>query len=423
MTADYYHDDPELIDPPKNSSRFGKLFASLIFLVCGGLFIQTTLASNISLNSNGRVEFGQGVSRTIACDSNGITVTASANFKNAQGGGSYVLSSIEVSGVDSSSSGCQGEYLTIKAYGNTSSTPLQFVSGVTQIPVAVNSTNPIFSIEATTAVSITGDSTSFTLQFDTAEPTIIASNSIFKFTVESSNSSPVQPLLYQIGETGTGGGTIFYSSVAAFTAQGAACGSNCHYLEFAPKGWASLADWPNNIGEGGRNMGARANVNEDPYLVWSDGAFVNANPGSIAVGQNIGTGYENTQQILNNTVTSGKSARFSFLAALNYAGAGGTSTVGQWFLPSIKELNELCKYARGQVGALGNTSVQCSKVGTTIDTNLGFNGDDNIYLSSSYGVAPNQFIAGYKLIYGNFDPTLSEYYAVWGGRVRPVRVF
>ena len=170
-------------------------------------------------------------------------------------------------------------------------------------------------------------------------------------------------------------------------------------------------------------MGARANVNEDPYLVWSDGAFVNANPGSIAVGQNIGTGYENTQQILSNTVTSGKSARFSFLAALNYAGAGGTSTVGQWFLPSIKELNELCKYARGQVGALGNTSVQCTKVGTTIDTNLGFNGDDNIYLSSSYGVAPNQFIAGYKLIYGNFDPTLSEYYAVWGGRVRPIRVF
>jgi len=422
MSIDYYHDDPELIDPPKNSSRFGKLFASLIFLVCGGLFIQTTLASNINLNSNGRVEFGQAVARTVACDGNGISVTASASFKNAQAGGSYVLGSIKVSGVDSSSSGCQGEYLTIKAYGNTSPTPLEFVSGVTQIPVAVNATNPIFSIEATSGVSISGDSTSFTLQFDSAEPTVISSNSIFKFTIESSNSSPVQQLLYQIGETGTGGGTIFYRSVTAFTAQGAACGNNCHYLEFAPKGWASLSDWPNNIGEGGRNMGARANVNEDPYLVWSDGAFISANPGSIAVGQNIGTGYENTQQILNNTVTSGKSARFSFLAALNYVGAAGTSTVGQWFLPSIKELNELCKYARGQVAALGDTSVQCTKVGTTIDTNLGFNDADNIYLSSSYGIAPNGFIAGYKLIYGS-DPSISEYYAAWGGRVRPVRAF
>jgi hypothetical protein len=421
LSADYYHDDPDFTDQPTKSSRFGKLFASLIFLVCGGLFIQTTLASNISLNSNGNVEFGQAVARTLACDSNGITVTASASFVNAQGGGSYVLSSINVSGVDSSSSGCQGEYLTIKAYGNTAPTPLQFVSGVTQIPVAVNSSNPIFSIESTSGISISGDSTSFTLQFDSAEPTIIASSSIFKFTVESSNTSPVQQLLYQIGETGTGGGTIFYRSVAAFTATGAACGDNCHYLEFAPKGWASLSDWPNNIGGSGV-MSARANVNEDPYLVWSDGAFASANPGSIAVGQNIGTGYQNTQEILNNTVVSGKSARFSFVAALNYAGAAGTSTTGQWFLPSIKELNELCKYARGQTGALGNTAVQCSKSGTTIDANLGFNGDDNIYLSSSYGVAPNGFIAGYKLIYGS-DPSISEYYATWGGRVRPVRVF
>ena len=421
MSADYYHDDPDFTDQPTKSSRFGKLFASLIFLVCGGLFIQTTLASNISLNSNGSIEFGQAVARTLACDSNGITVTASASFVNAQGGGSYVLSSINVSGVDSSSSGCQGEYLTIKAYGDTAPTPLQFVSGVTQIPVAVNSSNPIFSIESTSGISISGDSTSFTLQFDSAEPTIIASSSIFKFTVESSNTSPIQQLLYQIGETGTGGGTIFYRSVAAFTATGAACGDNCHYLEFAPKGWASLSDWPNNIGGSGV-MSARANVNEDPYLVWSDGAFASANPGSIAVGQNIGTGYQNTQEILNNTVVSGKSARFSFVAALNYAGAAGASTAGQWFLPSIKELNELCKYARGQTGALGNTAVQCSKAGTSIDTNLGFNGDDNIYLSSSYGVAPNGFIAGYKLIYGS-DPSISEYYATWGGRVRPVRVF
>ena len=421
MSADYYHDDPDFTDQPTKSSRFGKLFASLIFLVCGGLFIQTTLASNISLNSSGNVEFGQAVARTLACDSNGITVTASASFVNAQGGGSYVLSSINVSGVDSSSSGCQGEYLTIKAYGNTAPTPLEFLSGVTQIPVAVNSSNPIFSIEATSGISISGDSTSFTLQFDTAEPTIIASSSIFKFTVESSNTSPIQQLLYQIGETGTGGGTIFYRSVAAFTATGAACGDNCHYLEFAPKGWASLSDWPNNIGGDG-TLTARANVNEDPYLNWSDGAFASANPGSIAVGQNIGTGYQNTQEILSNTVTSGKSARFAFQAALNYAGAAGTSTTGQWFLPSIKELNELCKYARGQTGALGNTAVQCSKSGTTIDANLGFNDADNIYLSSSYGVAPNGFIAGYKLIYGS-DPSISEYYANWGGRVRPVRVF
>lgn len=50
MSADYYYDDPERIDGPKSSSEFKKLLASLIFLVCGGLLIQTTLAANISLN-------------------------------------------------------------------------------------------------------------------------------------------------------------------------------------------------------------------------------------------------------------------------------------------------------------------------------------------------------------------------------------
>jgi hypothetical protein len=115
LSTDYYHDDPDFTDQSTKSSRFGKLFASLIFLVCGGLFIQTTLASNISLNSNGRVEFGQAVTKTLACDTNGVTISSTSNFVNAQGAGSYVLSSIKVSGVDSSSSGCQGEYLTIKA--------------------------------------------------------------------------------------------------------------------------------------------------------------------------------------------------------------------------------------------------------------------------------------------------------------------
>jgi hypothetical protein len=423
LSADYYHDDPDFTDQPTKSSRFGKLFASLIFLVCGGLFIQTTLASNISLNSSNNIEFGQAMSKTLACDTNGVTISSTSNFVNAQGAGSHALSTIKVSAVDSSSSGCQGKYLTIKAYGNTSSTPLEIVSGVTQIVVAVNSSNPIFSIEATTGVSISGDSTSFTLQIDSAA-TPIASSSIFKFTVESSSTSPIQPLLYQIGDTGTGGGTIFYRSVSAFTAQGAACGDNCHYLEFAPKGWASLSDWPNNIGEGGRFMSARSSVNEDPYLVWSDGAFASANPGSIAVGQNIGTGYQNTQQISSNTVVSGKSARFSFVAALNYAGAAGSSTTGQWFLPSIKELNELCKYARGQTGALGDTSVQCTQSGTTINSSLGFDTENNIYLSSSYGVAANGngWIAGYTFVYPS-NPALGNYYANWGGKVRPVRVF
>jgi hypothetical protein len=408
-------------EPSKSNGPKGWKAALGVAVLLGASVLGTTLASNISLNNGANVEFGQGVATTTACDSDGILITPTSGFVNSQGGGSHVLTSITVADIDSSSAGCQNKYLTIKAYGNSSSNPLEIVSGVTLIPVSVNSTNPVFSIETTTGISIAGNSTSFSLVIDpTASP--IESGSISKFTLESSDTSPIQPLLYQIGETGTGGGTIFYRSATAFTSQGSACGDNCHYLEFAPKGWASLTDWPNNVGYNGHDFGPRANVYEDPYLVWSDGNFVNESPGSIAVGTNIGTGFQNTQQILANTITEGKSPRYSFVAALNYVGASGSSTAGQWFLPSIQELNELCKYARGQVSSLGNTSVQCSKSGTTLDTNLGFNEADNIYLSSSYGVVDNGFIAGYKIVYGA-DPAIGSYYAVWGGRVRPVRAF
>jgi hypothetical protein len=45
----------------------------------------STLAANLSLNSGGAIEFGQGVSVTSACDDNGITVTPSVRFMNAAG--------------------------------------------------------------------------------------------------------------------------------------------------------------------------------------------------------------------------------------------------------------------------------------------------------------------------------------------------
>ncbi len=41
-------------------------------------------------------------------------------------------------------------------------------------------------------------------------------------------------------------------------------------------------------------------------------------------------------------------------AVLAYA---GTATAGQWFIPSMNELNELCKYARGQT--TGVLTVAC----------------------------------------------------------------
>ena len=350
-----------------------------------------------------------------------MTVTPKSSFVNAANGtGTFYLGSIVVGNIPDS---CYGADFKLSAFGTSSSTPLAIFNSTSTEAVVYNNAGTFQLGVGSTGTTLTQGPGTFTISF--ANPEADAST-VYRVTIQSGlHTNP--PLCSKggdcaIGDTGPGGGIVFYYSASRFTATGSACNTNCHYLEFAPKGWASLADWPNNIGSGGNSMGARASVNEDPMLVWSDGAFASANPGSIAVGQNIGTGYQNTQQILTNTVTSGKSPRFSFLAALNYAGAAGSSTTGQWFLPSIKELNELCKYARGQIGALGDTSVQCTHIGTTLNSSLGFSTEDKIYLSSSYGIAPNQFIAGYKIGYPS-NPALSDYYSTWGGRVRPVRVF
>jgi hypothetical protein len=409
----------ETTNPTQKGGKKGLKIVLGMGALVGTIALGSTLAASVNLNSGSPVEFGQGVAQTTACDGN-VVITPYSQFVNEENGGSFKLSAINVSDINLVA--CSRKDFVIKAYG-ASSTPLNFISGVSSVTVS-NDESGFYIPQISGIVMSDYDNSSFNLVIDSADPTSLQASEVNRFTIESLDPSSTAPVRYNIGDIGPGGGIIFYvdRSAGGFDEIGAACSPNCHHLEFAPKGWASLADWPDKVGYDGQSMGARANENEDPFLVWSDADFSVGDPDAIAVGTNIGTGFINTQQLNGNTVYEGKSPRFSFRAALNYVGAGTSSTVGQWFLPSIAELNELCKYARGQTSDLGNLSVQCSKVGTSIDSNLGFNSEDNVYLSSSYGVAPNGFIAGYKFDYGS-NPLLSNYYVSWGGRVRPIRAF
>jgi len=118
----------------------------------------STLAANISLNSGGPVEFGQGVAQTISCQTDltaspsansdrSVTVTPISDFVNT-GDGTFVLSQIQFSGIDIHRAGydfqndttigdvtghvgqykdsngnwqntCDGKWLIIKAYTDT----------------------------------------------------------------------------------------------------------------------------------------------------------------------------------------------------------------------------------------------------------------------------------------------------------------
>ena len=209
--ADAYSDDPVDYETGNGENKKPKLsgfLAFLLLLVGGTYFVQTTLAANINLNS-GPIEFGQGITQTIACDSDGITLLPQAEFVNSSGSGSFVIKSLVVSEVDSSSNGCQDKTLTFRGFGNTSSAALDLVNSVNSIVVVVSSGSPSFSIPATTGVTLTDISSSgFTITFDpTATP--IAASEVFKFTVESSVAATGTSLVVSRASVGTTAGVAF----------------------------------------------------------------------------------------------------------------------------------------------------------------------------------------------------------------------
>jgi len=87
----------------------------------GAIAIGSTLAASINLNNGGPVEFGQGVTQTVACDSDGITLTPYSTFNNDSQYSDFYFSSLAVSGV---SSNCSGVTFKLRAYMNGDSTPL-----------------------------------------------------------------------------------------------------------------------------------------------------------------------------------------------------------------------------------------------------------------------------------------------------------
>jgi hypothetical protein len=151
----------------------------------------STLAANLSLNSGGAIEFGQGVSVTSACDGDGITVTPSVRFVNAAGAGTFYLSTIALSGVDlSATTKCVGKTFTLNAYDDASATPLQLATssgGSTPITSATFSNTSVGNtFVGTTGISVsgTGNSSSgtITLGFGTPSST---SGAVYKITLQS----------------------------------------------------------------------------------------------------------------------------------------------------------------------------------------------------------------------------------------------
>ena len=128
-----------------------------------------------------------------------------------------------------------------------------------------------------------------------------------------------------VGDTGPGGGKVFYAPGGTFTESGAPCGSACRYLEAAPAGWHS----------GG---------SPDPSLQWGggDGTAEQCSNKFISTGTGIGSGKANTAAIMAACPdSSGNNSAPAALAASTYAPTVNGVVVTGWFLPSLDELNQL----------------------------------------------------------------------------------
>jgi hypothetical protein len=204
-----------------------------------------------------------------------------------------------------------------------------------------------------------------------------------------------------VGERGPGGGIVYYVSATTFTSTGSNCNTSCRYLEVAPATWQTgvvandqLYAWSS----------AATATGQDITTTSAEGAYRS----DETINWKIGQGFNNTR-LMN---TGGASAAAT--AVLAYA---GNSTAGQWFIPSMNELVELCKYARGLT--TGNPAVGCSNSGTLktgTDNDLGGFVADR-YWSSTERAADSPWFVNFTNNFTGYTVKSSPRY------VRPVRAF
>jgi hypothetical protein len=409
-----YHDDPIDLRPKLKKKKSSTGLAFILFLVGGGIFVQSTLASNISLNSGGAVEFGQGIAIAAACSgADVLTVTPNSEFRNTSGGGDHYLKTITVSGIPS---GCIGADFNISTFDSVTSTALPMFNTNKTVATIYDNAGTFQIGTGGAGATITSGSGTFTITFTT--PVALAKN-ISRLTLQSSGHVALNCLLdgvCSVGDNGPGGGTVYFVSASPFSSPGSICDTNCRYLEVAKSTW--LTGSAQNDGESFYLSSTNDPLPAQDFLT-TFGAQVGTYRGTAEKNNwFIGQGFRNTQLIA--ALTGNTSSNSVAVKARSFAPIGYSSTVGQWFIPSFNELNELCKYANGQT--TGVTSRQCmgntpyNTAGT--NTTEGFRGSNNYFSSSitSTGAA--------SLIYfGNGESN-------WGAGLkndsrgaRPVRAF
>ena len=276
---DSYHDDPA--DNRRNrggSKGISGLLALVLTIFGAGFYLQTTLAPNVSINSGGALEFGQGSARTVACsEEQSLIITPLSSFTNSAGAGSYKFSSIKVTNIPTA---CRGQDFIFSAYNNVANSAAQAIFNTSSTRAVVHMTegdNFEKGIGGTGLSVTTNSASSFTVTFTTP---VVTSSAVFNLTVESAVHTHVPTCAEGgdcvVGDIGPGGGVVYYYASSGFNcgpdynATGSPSGSKCNYLEAAPtsgvRAWdPSTTKWSDNTttrftGEGSLGSGYQATL-------------------------------------------------------------------------------------------------------------------------------------------------------------------
>lgn len=162
------------------------------------------------------------------------------------------------------------------------------------------------------------------------------------YTITATNASgsatrtftlTVSPIVYTVGQTGPGGGKIFYYDAAGFTC-GVTYSSTCTYLEVAPSVSTARTNWSNTTLQS------------------------TSTPNST--GTAIGTGHRNTAVVVAAGATESATSAIAF--SDQYVAPNGTS---DWFLPSKDEMATLVANASaGSVSLIPSSSYWTSSQST-----------------------------------------------------------
>jgi len=286
------------------------------FIVMGALFLQNTLAANISLTNGSTVEFGQGVQVATSCSGNtSLTMTANTTFVNVSGAGSHYFKSVTVSGIPSS---CNGVDFTISAFDSTTSTALPIFNSTSQVATIYNNAGSFEAGVGSGGLSVTSGSGTFTVTFTNPVST---SAIVSRITIQSTKHTLTcaQGGDCTLGSTGPGGGTIYYVSAGGFncgptfSSTGSPAGGLCHYLEMR------------NADLGAIQI---CGTSGDNWKVSTSGA--------------IGAGYKNTLDQIAALTARSECISNSFALTASRATFGGVS---DWYVPSTNEATALVAYA------------------------------------------------------------------------------